>query len=211
MKNKDSFNRFFKTNIPPFGIQGVLLLLSITLFSSCAKQFSLQKRLYSKGYYFSAKENPKKTERQVVVKKNKDQTKLKSDLPPKPAITALVESHVVNQDYNISSDLKPDFATNNDVSVLTTFKSLNANGSIKRLNNSKVLKLSKMLHKKDPMQGLLIGFGGTLGLTLSYYLITLLLVTFTPYAVVSMALGVILIIISIVALTQISKCTLFTN
>lgn len=203
MKTKGFITGFFKTRIQTYSNRSLLIIAGIFLLSSCASNFSLQKRRYTKGYYFSAQTKSKTNESLAVVKKSKIQAKTtnltKASVEPK-----LHASPLNNQDRSALNVLQTDYKEHGYLEKSKTNKQFNASAVLKPLKdlNTVTTKQIKRVHKKDPMQGFLVGLGSTLGLLLLYYLVILLLSTFSASVIITLFLTIVLIIIGIVVAVQ---------
>ncbi len=99
----------------------ILPLIAILLLSSCANKFSLQKRKYTKGYYFAtSKNNSSKTNNADVVKHNKAknlETKATA-LDISGQEKQIIEQPIINVENSyISTNLKKQ---NKKVSIITS-------------------------------------------------------------------------------------------
>ncbi len=69
-------------------------VIALILLSSCANKFSLQKRKYSKGFYFASAKNNSKKDESVKV----------SHLKAKPVSTTLTDEKIVKTDFIPSTE-----------------------------------------------------------------------------------------------------------
>ena len=203
MINKDRFCCVLKTNIHSSGVYVILLLAGILVLSACASNYNLQKRRYTKGYYFSGLTKTKtKDQFVVVVQKSNNNIALRPE--SHTLETVVVEAPIGRHEDAVSDNLNSNFVKTKSVSNVQTHTAFKSNQIFKENKLVKSVNLIKntMHSKKGPIEAILIGFGSTLVLILLYYLIAVVLATLSPYAVISTILSVLLLVINIVVVGQ---------
>jgi len=205
MINKDRFWCFLKTSLHSSVLYVILMLVGILVFSACASNYNLQKRRYTKGYYFSGLTKTKTKDQIVVAQKSQNQATPWPKLESNTVETVVVPATIRRLDNEVSDNLNSNFVKTKSVSNGQVHKEFKSNQFFKENKLVKSMNFSKnnMLHKKGPIEAILIGFGSTLVFYLVYELIFLLLATLSPSAIITVALSIALFVISIIVFSHV--------